>query len=308
MRLTAVICTYNRSSLLMTTLNSINEAKRPDKCRIEIFIVPNKCTDETTNLLKTYQASQTSTGKLPLYFVEEHNVGKSHALNRAINIIEDGYLCLIDDDHRIDDNYFYAISAAIDRYKNASMFCGKIIPDWTGQEPSWVHNKGKYRIYPLPIPDFQLGDKPLLINASSRLPGGGNLIIHNGVFKRIGDFSTALGPKGHDLLGSEDSEFVLRGLSNSEIIQYVPEIVQYHYVDSSRLKLTYLINKSYQRTRSITLAHNPNRSPIPLYLWRKIINYLGGIVFSLNYTKSRFYLMRLAATLGEAVGLREHVN
>ncbi len=292
----------------MKTINSINNAKRPEKCCIEIFIVPNGCTDETTTLLTTYVAHQTRKGKLPLYFSEEDKVGKSYALNHAIDIIQEGYLCLIDDDHRIDDNYFRAVSAAIQQYKSASMFCGKIIPDWTGQEPGWVHNKGRYRIYPLPVPDFQLGAKPLLIEADSRLPGGGNLIIHKDVFTRIGNFSTALGPKGRDLLGSEDSEFVLRGLSKNEILQYVPEIVQYHYVDKRRLKLTYLINKSFQRTRSITLARNPSRSPIPLYLWRKIINYLGGIVFSLNYNKSRFYLMRLAAALGEAVGLREHVS
>ncbi len=305
MKFTVVICTYNRSSLLMRTIESLNQAARPVNCDLSLLIVANTCTDDSVIHLQRYRETYKESNNLPLEFEEEKRPGKSHALNHAIESIEDGYLCFVDDDHRVDINYFASISMAIKTYEQANIFCGRIIPDWSGREPDWVHMEGKFRIYPLPIPDFQLGNKPLLVSAKTRLPGGGNLIVHRSIFESTGLFSTELGPKGHDLLGSEDSEFILRALSVGEVIQYIPDIIQYHYVDNNRLKLSYLVVKSFQRTRSITLATKPAKAPIPRYLWRKLMNYFAGILFSFNVNKIRFYLMRFASTMGEMMGTME---
>jgi hypothetical protein len=57
------------------------------------------------------------------------------------------------------------------------------------------------------------------------------------VFELAGQFSTELGPHGHDLGGGEDSEYVLRALMRGVRCQYVPDVVQHHYVDTERLKL-----------------------------------------------------------------------
>lgn len=122
------------------------------------------------------------------------------------------------------------------------------------------------------------------------------------LFQRIGGFNTALGPKGHNLLGSEDSDFVLRALAAGEELRYEPDITRYHFVDIERLKFRYLIQKSFQRTRSITLAYNPGHSRAPRYLWRKLFNYSRRGLTCFSLTKARFYLMRIAATLGEIVG------
>ncbi len=308
MRLTVVICTHNRSSLLMTAINSLNHTAQPTECDIRILVIANACEDDTVANLCSYQNNHKVNKSLPLVFEEEHIPGKSYALNHAIKLVHDGYICFIDDDHRVDNNYFSAVSSAIKCYSNTRIFCGRIIPDWTGNEPDWVHTNGDYKIFPLPIPNFQLGDKPTIVNSDSKLPGGGNLIIHKSIFDVFGEFSTSLGPKGNDLLGSEDSEFILRTISHNEAIQYIPDIIQYHYVDTDRLKLTYLIQKSFQRTRSITLAHNPDKTRVPPYIWRKLINYSIGVILSFSLVKTRFYLMRIAATLGEAKGLRETMH
>jgi len=97
-------------------------------------------------------------------------------------------------------------------------------------------------------------------------------------------------------------------MSGGETVQYFPDIVQYHFVDLERLKLKYLVTKSFQRTRSLTLARNPTRSVVPIYLARKLLNYTLGIIFSFSIGKIRFYLMRFAATLGEMVGRRESIR
>jgi len=154
------------------------------------------------------------------------------------------------------------------------------------------------------VPRYDQGDLPKTITAEEGpIPGGGNLVVRRQVFELAGQFSTELGPHGHDLGGGEDSEYVLRAMTRGVHCQYVPDMVQHHYVDTGRLKLNYLLKKSFQRTRSTSRIHGNGR--VPLYMWRKLAEYGIHSVFSLSWAKRRFYWMRTAAALGEVQGRRE---
>ena len=301
-RLTVVLCTHNRSALLRRVLASLNQASRPESCNVELLVVANACTDDTTRVLEEYVSEAQAGQKLHLRWVEERKSGKSHALNRAIGMIPDGLVSFVDDDHRVHATYFTSIVEAAFRFADVSMFCGRILPDWDGREPRWVHDTGHYRIYPLPIPRYDEGSAPREITVAGPLPGGGNLCVRREVFNRVGQFSTELGPHGHDLGGGEDSDFVQRCLASGERIQYVPAILQFHYVDPERLRFGYLLRKSFQRTRSGIRIQSPSASRIPLYVWRKIATYLTLAVLSFSWPRTRFYLVRVAASLGELRG------
>ena len=306
MKCTVVICTHNRVNLLMRTIRFLNIAKRPERAAIKILVVANACTDDTTIALKNYIIRQVDNSeKLALDFEEEPIPGKSHALNRAINLVSEGFLVFVDDDHRVDSHFFGAIKSAINQYSSTGIFCGKIIPDWTGAEPSWIHEKGKYKIYPLPIPQYDLGNQQIQLGLGKKLPGGGNLIVRRNIFDKVGNFSVSLGPKGHNLSGSEDSDFILRAIKEVKNIQYIPSIIQYHFVDVDRLKLFYLIKKSFQRTRTLARIKDSGQKTVPHYLWRKLLEYIVMAFFSFNPQRRRFYLMRIASTSGEITGIRE---
>lgn len=304
MNLTILICTHNRSRLLEQTLDSLNRAVRPGDCRIEILVVANACTDDTVDFLHQYRQNTSAKNLLPIGWLEEKTPGKSHALNRAIPLLTGDVVAMVDDDHRVDPGFFTNICNAIKTYPQATMYCGRILPDWNGKEPGWVHDQGPYRIYPLPVPRYDYGDQPQPVIAGGQLPlpGGGNLFLKREVFERIGGFSTELGPHGHDLGGGEDSDFVLRALTAGEKLRYVPDVVQHHYVDLERFSLRYILQKSYQRSRSVARVHSQGRS-IPRYMWRKLAEYAGGATLSLSWARTRFYLVRLAATLGEMRGM-----
>jgi len=168
-----------------------------------------------------------------------------------------------------------------------------------------VHAQGKYKIYPAPVPYFSLGQKAIAITFNTNHPSGGNLIVKREIFSKVGTFSTELGPKGHNLVGGEDSDFILRTLAANVTIQYIPDIIQYHYVDLVRFKLSNLIRTSFQRTLSFTLVSNPLRSLPPLYMWRKLFTYIFSLLIAFKMTKIRFYLMRIASTVGEILGYLE---
>lgn len=301
--LTILICTHNRVDLLARVLASLNAAKRP-AMPVQILVAANACTDDTMAHMRAYQTQQASNSWLPLRMIEVPTPGKSHALNRAISEIETELTAFVDDDHRVDVNYLVAIEHAAQSWPDAGLYCGRILPDWDGTEPDWVHDEGPYRIYPLPVPRYDQGTQPKTITAEEGpIPGGGNLVVRHHVFKLTGQFSTELGPHGHDLGGGEDSEYVLRALSRGIHCQYTPYMMQHHYVDMDRLKLGYLLKKGFQRTRATSRIHGTGR--VPLYMWRKLAEYVFHSVFSLSWAKRRFYWMRTAATLGELQGHRE---
>jgi GT2 family glycosyltransferase len=288
--------------LLERTLATLNRAHRPAGCSVNILVVANACTDNTRSFLEDYQARAAKNNWLPLSWLEEATPGKSHALNRAIPELRSDLVALVDDDHRVDGGFLTGISAAAGAYPDATLFCGRILPDWDGTEPAWVHDTGPYRIYPLPVPRQDQGDNPHLIGPEGWIPGGGNLFLRRQVFDHIGGFATALGPQGHNLGGGEDTEFVLRALNAGEQLFYIPDVIQYHYVDAARLRLGYLLRKSFQRSRA-SVQTGQTHARVPLYMWRKLAEYVFHAIFSLKWAKKRFFLVRIAAALGEIRGI-----
>lgn len=302
MAITVFICTHNRVDLLRKVLASLNEAKRPQQ-PVEVLVIANNCSDGTADFLTDY--AEHPGARLPLRWIAEPTPGKSHALNRGIPAVRTDLVAFVDDDHRIDADYLVEIERASAAHPEVDIFCGRILPDWTGAEPRWVHDEGPYRIYPLPVPRYDLGPESIPVTEDEGpVPGGGNLVLRRPVFALAGRFSTELGPHGHDLGGGEDSEYVIRALRRGVTLRYCPAIVQYHYVDLERLTLSYIVRKGFQRTRSTARLKHAGEG-VPLFAWRKLCEYLLQIVFSSSWQQRRFYLVRVGASLGEIRGMRE---
>jgi GT2 family glycosyltransferase len=230
--------------------------------------------------------------------------GKSHALNTALPLAMAPLIAFVDDDHRVDKGYLEAVWRAAQEQPDADFFCGRILPDWDGSEPAWVHDEGRYRIYPLPVPRFDLGDSAGFVEPGRATPGGGNLAIRNSVFARIGPFNLALGPRGHNLGGAEDIEWVRRGVADGAKVFYIPDMLQYHYVDSERMTLAYIMQKAYERSAStsrLASSFGAHRF-LPLYMIRKTLTYALNALISISSKRRRFYLTRLSAALGEIKG------
>jgi hypothetical protein len=66
------------------------------------------------------------------------------------------------------------------------------------------------------------------------------------------------------------------------------------------------VKKAYVRTASTTRLGNPEKpAGVPRYLYRKLAEYLLGVLTALGSTRRRFYLVRSAAALGEIAGHRQ---
>jgi GT2 family glycosyltransferase len=296
--LTVLICTHNRRPLLEKVLASLDAARRPTGWTVSIFVMANACSDDTLAYLASRQ------GVLPLNIDHEPQPGKSHALNRALLTLDADVLAFVDDDHRVDAGYLEAVCAAFDRAPEAALLCGRILPDWDGSEPEWVHDQGRYRVYPLPVPRFEMGDEFGPLQSTRGVPGGGNLAVRGPWLRRVGLFSTALGPQGHNLGGAEDFDWVMRALKLGAKLYYAPSMVQYHYVDGARLKTGYVMRKAFARSSSVARVEGVRPA---VYMLRKVLGYLGAALTSVSAAPRRHYLVRLAASLGELHGaLKKH--
>ena len=303
-KLTVLICTHDRRALLMRALEHLNRARRPDGWQVELLVMANACHDDTEAHLATY--AEEHPDALPLRWQAVPTPGKSHAINQAMPLIDGELTAFVDDDHRVAEDYLVELCRAADRYPDAGLFCGRILPDWDGSEPAWIHDQGPYRIYPLPVPRFDQGDQPKVLTPDVAIPGGGNLFLRTEWLARTGPFSTDLGPVGHNLAGSEDLDWVLRAQTLGARLQYVPSVIQYHYVDGSRFTLPYMMKKAYLRSASIIgLDGNKTTPGIPRYLYRKLGGYLLRALTAWRGDRRRFYLVRTAAALGEIKGHRE---
>lgn len=306
-RLTVLICTHDRQELLAKVLHSLDAAERPPGWDFDVLVAANACSDGTHALLEA-RAGDAGHG-LPVAWFPEPLPGKSNALNSAMPRIRGDLVAFVDDDHRVDRRYLSAVCEAADAHLDADIFCGRILPDWDGSEPPWVHDQGPYRIYPLPVPRFDLGDEAREWRDEDPIPGGGNLFLRRSWLGRVGHFATDLGPTGHDLAGSEDKDWMLRALGLGARLRYVPQAVQYHHVDAKRLTLGYMMKKAYKRSASSVAVSRQEFGPsVPFYLYRKLAECTLRACTAVGAARRRFFLVRTAAAAGEIAGHRQRLR
>ena len=306
--LEVVVCTHQRAVLLARFLRSLGRAKVPQDAKVSLLVVANACTDRTPEVVEEVAVELLRPRGWRVRLVEERRPGKSHALNRALESLEGDWILFTDDDHRIDPCWLTRLSDTIREHPTADMLCGRVLPDWEGWEPDWVHDEGRWAIRPLPVPLQEWGECGRWLKSDERLPGGGNLMMRGEFARANGPFRTDLGPMGHDLGGGEDGEWIRRAVVGGGKLWYEPGLVQYHYVDPERLKIGYLLRKAYLRSRvSMELApHCPVR--VPLYLLRMLGGHLWGVVRGPAMRQRRYHLVRLAAAVGEMDAIRRRAR
>lgn len=297
-RLAVVICTYNRAASLLSTLESLY-ATYDENERVDIRVVVNACNDRTLAALAEFRASHIS-ATLDLAWIVEPAAGKSRALNTALREWNHEALCFVDDDQIAATGFLSAILDGLTAYPEDDILCGYLWPAWNGSEPPWVHVREPWAIPIRPFPEFDLGPNTFRLPPHHRLPSGGNITVRRRVFERIGGFSTDIGPRGHDLGGGEDHDFLTRARAAGFHFRYLPEARQLHAVDPARMTTAYILKKSYVRSRSNLLIHGGGK-PRP-FMIRKILGHALRTAFSFRSNRRFFYGVRLAASVGELHG------
>lgn len=132
-KISVVIPTYNRASMLGITLDSLLGQEYPPD-QYEIIVCNNNSTDDTECLLATYVAA--NPGRIiPLF---EQRQGVHYARNRAAHVASGDILYYTDDDMLADPDILAAFALLFGKYPKVGSATGKIKPLWECAPPEWI--------------------------------------------------------------------------------------------------------------------------------------------------------------------------
>ena len=230
MRISVVVCTYNRDLYLSHCLRNLKNQDF-NKDDFEIIIVDNNSTDNTSSICLNF-IEQNPELKI-LYFLEE-KVGLSHARNTGIAISSGEIISFIDDDGFAKPNYLKSIDAIAShvKFKEYLAFGGKVIPVYNeDKEPKWL---SKY--IEGVVSKVDLGD--CIIPFNKKYPAGCNMVFRKEVFDVYGGFNSDLHTRG-------DDKYVFDKLKKNNVkILYSPKIEVEHFIDDYRLEKKFIIRLS----------------------------------------------------------------
>jgi glycosyltransferase involved in cell wall biosynthesis len=240
MKITVILCTYNRGEDLANALNSVAASTLPESTEWEVLVVDNNSTDHTRNVVEGFCLR--FPGRFRYRF--EPQQGKSHALNAGIREARGEVLAFMDDDVTVEPTWLHNLTAAL-RDGEWVGSGGRILPERTFQIPRWLSVKGRYALAPLAL--FDLGPQ---CGALDEPPFGTNMAFRKKMFDKYGGFRTDLGPRPGNEIRNEDTEFGRRLLIAGERLRYEPSAVVYHPVSHSRIQKRYFLAWWFDKARA----------------------------------------------------------
>jgi glycosyltransferase involved in cell wall biosynthesis len=267
MRITVVLCTYNRHQSLRSALNSVAASVLPESVEWEILVVDNNSTDQTRKVVEEFCSRHPGWFR----YLFEAQQGKSYALNSGIREARGNILAFMDDDVTVHPNWLQNLTAALrnDEWVGAG---GRIVPEWTFPPPCWLAADSRHAAGPLvgfdPSPNAgRLNEAPI----------GANMAFRKDMFEKYGYFRTDLGPRPGSEIRNEDTEFGDRLLLGGERLRYEPSALVFHPVTRNRIEKKYFLRWWYHKGEATIRQFGVRPGTkyyiggIPLFMFRNLV-------------------------------------
>ncbi len=233
-KLSVVICTYNRADLLEGALHSVC-MQAVDPALYEVIIVDNNSSDNTKEVVTRYAGQYSN-----VRYVLETNVGLSHARNRGWREAISDYVAYTDDDCVVPPHWV-AVALEIVRTRRPDVFGGPYRAYYTTKKPKWY--KDKYG-------SGEHGDRAQILPEGSFLAGC-NMFVSSAVLRSLNGFDTRFGMTGYRIGYGEDTDIQIRAmqLGTTKGILYDPRLKLLHHVRSDQMKLSWLARAAIAKGR-----------------------------------------------------------
>lgn len=289
MKLNVIIPTYNRAKLLVETLESVENAHIPSDFEVEVIVVNNNSDDDTEKIVKEVQ---TKPGQIKIKYLFEKEQGRSVAVNTGIRNAESDLIAMIDDDIRIEKNWFEQINKIFkERWDEVDFIGGKVLPIWEIEPPDWVKE-----IRDVGVCWRDYGEEEWTYGKDTPILTGGHAVFKSNLFSEVGLYAEELGVKKKNLASCEDDVMFEKLLESGKKGIYSPNLIVHHYVPSHRLNKNYYrqwhfgagmswhtVEKNYKKFEGAKIFGTPR------YLYKGAIKgFLEkiGAMLILNQTKS----------------------
>ena len=232
-----IVATFRRPAMLQAALTSVAASTGIGRGDVEIIVVDNNSGDETKDVV----ARTAVTYPFDLTYVLEVKAGVSNARNAGAAAARGRFVAFMDDDQQIDPGYLARVPAA---FAETQVECVGGRTGYVDSErfPPWI----SVLIQRLGARDF--GNQLRPIGEGDAKLQGGNIAFVKSAFDAIGGFDP-------DFKRAEDVEIQERFLRAGGRICYDPQLRQNHYIEPSRLKRRYFLDRAYDQGRTLYRRH-----------------------------------------------------
>jgi len=242
MKLSVIICTYNRAQYIGPLLESLVANDLP-KSEYEIIVVDNNCTDNTCEVCHAFAQAHAD---VALKYLVEKEQGISAARNKGMSDATGDVFVYVDDDALVDTHYLSDYALWFEQHPETMAAGGPIEPLYEGfEEPEWMTPMIRTVLTACMNFGESIREYPY-----RHYPGGGNAAIRREVFEMIGNFNTSLGRKGDNLMGSEEKDIYEKMHTAQMQIMYLPEPVLHHIIPEYKMSKEYFNRLTVQMGRS----------------------------------------------------------
>ena len=293
MKISVLVCTYNRAERLRRMLKSLREVIVPDDSSCEVILVDNNSDDDTRFVFKEFEKHY----ELKIKYVFEEKRGISHARNRGIKEARGEIIAFTDDDVIVDKYWIQNIEKAFKEHDDVACVGGKILPIWEISRPKWL-KPNLYNYLGL------LDHGNSVSYMDSPCIWGANFAVKSEMFKKYGPFDSHLGRIPRKLYSGEETEFLQRLLNAKEIILYHPLSIIYHCVSADKISKRYFRKWRFDdgELRGILMKDMKyfNLFNIQSLTNKKMLRYFIGSVLRIGcFSKNRFdHELRICFILG----------
>ncbi|WP_083321021.1 glycosyltransferase [Hymenobacter glacialis] len=233
---TVLICTYNSAARIKETLQTLARQKvDPVMFSVEVLLVDNASTDTTSQVAAA--EFEALNFPFPYQLLYEGRSGKSNALDLGFATARFEYVCIVDDDNWLEENYLALAWDVLEADKQIGALGGIGRPVCEITPPAWFSEFAV--IY---AADKQADKQGDITRHPSYVYGAGCVVrkeawqtIHRAGFK-----SMLMGRHGDKLTSGEDNEmcyaFVLAGYK----IWYDERLRFQHFIPAQRLTWNYV--------------------------------------------------------------------
>lgn len=260
-RLSVVICTYNRDSLLQNCIQSLVDQKA-NQSLFEVIVINNNSTDNTVAVAKMFRKNI-----INFKIVTEKKVGLSNARNRGVLESKGEWIAFVDDDGMVRSDFVDLTIYTIDHYDFGCF--GGSIDENSENLPKWF----KYKFYPRTGETTKEGVNELKTTCFF----GGIAIFKKELLKKH-KFNPELGMIGHKVGYSEESDLQRRLRAHGVKVGYNPVIVLHHPPAKHKARVIWFIKSAYASGKNYWLSHKIYVIFFMVIFWKIFINILKNII------------------------------
>lgn len=288
-KISIIICTYNRSALLLKTLHSLLSLENLHQA--EIIVVDNSSKDDTASVTKNFIGAEGA--EMDIRYFLEPVQGLSAARNTGILASKSPIIAFLDDDAIPCRTWITTIVDSFEQHPEVMAMGGKIAPIFESKRPEWL-----IKPFELPYTIVDLGNR-VREYPKSLHPCGANMAMRKTVFD-ISLFPLELGRKGESLLSGEETWLFGQIQREGHSILYHPEMAVDHFVPAGRLTEDWIMKRYYSQGISNAMKSEGLKGNLILVVKTaaKVVYILADSVLSRSHGRKLLNRCRLESIRG----------